>query len=312
MLIIWFTGLKKSINMNFRYKAILQNIFSKMPLGEEANYVFQRHISRSLPVSDNEFIGRVSGFYERFQAWQRAGVTTNSYFEFGSGWDLIAPLTFRFLGFQRLICVDLRTLIRPELIRHTLQTFHRLRHQLPFDVPDFKIPLKLTTDTLQQEFQIEYRSPVDAAHTDIAADSIDIIFSNNVLEHVPLSSILPIFQECCRTLKPGGLCDFVIDYQDHWSYFDRSIGIYNFLHYDESNWRKWNPSLHFQNRLRHCDFTNLIETSGLSIDEAIAFSANEADWQRLLSKGIADEFRNRYSDEELQVPVGLFRLSKGI
>ena len=47
-------------------------------------------------------------------------------------------------------------------------------------------------------------------------------------------------------------------YKNHWSYFDKSIFIYNFLKYNDKEWQKYNPSLHYQNRLRHSDYIKII------------------------------------------------------
>jgi hypothetical protein len=58
---------------------------------------------------------------------------------------------------------------------------------------------------------------------------------------------------------------FQIDYQDHYSYFDDRISSYNFLRFDDRTWRRYNPSLHFQNRLRHRDYLDLFEGAGLDV-----------------------------------------------
>jgi hypothetical protein len=54
---------------------------------------------------------------------------------------------------------------------------------------------------------------------------------------------------------------FTIDYHDHYSSFDRSIGPWNFYRYTDTEWRRFNPGAHYQNRLRHIDhqriFTDL-------------------------------------------------------
>jgi hypothetical protein len=58
---------------------------------------------------------------------------------------------------------------------------------------------------------------------------------------------------------------FQIDYQDHYAYFDPSISPYNFLRFDERAWRRYNPSLHFQSRLRHHEYLELFGEAGLDV-----------------------------------------------
>jgi hypothetical protein len=59
----------------------------------------------------------------------------------------------------------------------------------------------------------------------------------------------------------------MIDCQDHWSYLDKSISVYNFLKYSEKEWRRYNPSLHYQNRLRHKDYISVVQKTDFEILE---------------------------------------------
>lgn len=298
--------------MDFRIKCALQYGFSLIPGGQSLNYLFQRYVTRSLPISDEEFIQRVHGFWSRYEALKAAGLKTDVYFEFGAGWDLIAPLTFSLLGFKRLICIDLRPLIRPEIIHSTISRFVSLKDSLPFSVGDLIVPDRIDVDTLRREYRIEYMAPCNAAATGLPDGSVDLVFSNNVLEHIPEDLMPDILRECRRILRIDGFCDFQIDYQDHWSYFDQSIGIYNFLHYPSSQWRRMNPPLHYQNRLRHSDYTRFFEEVGFKIrDEQVGLPC-QVDWEKIVKKGVAAEFLQRYSENDLQIPFARFILKKSI
>jgi hypothetical protein len=59
----------------------------------------------------------------------------------------------------------------------------------------------------------------------------------------------------------------VIDYSDHYAHSDPGISEFNYLQFDEQQWAKVNPSIHFQNRLRTPFYTKLFVESGFQIIE---------------------------------------------
>jgi hypothetical protein len=64
-------------------------------------------------------------------------------------------------------------------------------------------------------------------------------------------------RECHRLCHSGSVLSLKIDYSDHYANADLTISKYNFLRYSAAEWRKYNPSLHYQNRLRHCDYRKI-------------------------------------------------------
>ena len=114
-------------------------------------------------------------------------------------------------------------------------------------------------------FGISYRAPCDACATGLDDSSVDCVTSTSTFEHVPAEDIGPILAECHRILRPGGVASFIIDYGDHYAYFDRSLTRYNFLGYSERHWRLYNSALQYQNRLRHSEYVALVRRSGFDI-----------------------------------------------
>ncbi len=49
--------------------------------------------------------------------------------------------------------------------------------------------------------KIEYHAPTDAANTGLAADTVDVVYSNSVPEHVPGETILRLMQESRRDCR---------------------------------------------------------------------------------------------------------------
>src|SRR5262249_18170743 len=122
--------------------------------------------------------------------------------------------------------------------------------------------------------------------------SVDYITSTNTLEHIPPNEIAAILRECHRLLPPEGLMSFRVDYQDHYSYFDRGISAYNFLQYSEHTWKWCSPSLHYQNRLRHCDYLRLYEEAGFEVVEERCNRGSDADLDTIRALRLDARFRD--------------------
>ena len=175
--------------------------------------------------------------YDRY-----AGGLPATAYEFGAGWDMIVAIAMARAGVRRHVVVDIRALARPELIADTARRL--------------AVELSAASTLIEQlaGLGIEYRAPCDARATGLPAHSIDLVHSTDTLEHIPQRDVMPILRECARILRPGGIASFRIDYKDHYSYFDPRRGRFAFLAASPRAWRLASPSLHFQNRLRHCDY----------------------------------------------------------
>ncbi len=112
---------------------------------------------------------------------------------------------------------------------------------------------------------INWIAPLDARNTGLPTASIDFMSNTATLEHIPADDILLILKECYRLLKPGALLSCVIDFADHYSYFDKNINPYNFLTLSDTAWALLNSPIHYQNRLRYSDYMALLAQTPLKI-----------------------------------------------
>jgi SAM-dependent methyltransferase len=128
-----------------------------------------------------------------------------------------------------------------------------------------KLRATRTVAELLERAPIEYRAPADASASGIQDDSIDVVFSNSVLEHVVERDIARIMEESRRILRKGGLVIHDVNCGDHYAYFDRSITPINYLSYSDREWAFWNNRLQYQNRLRPADFIRLAHAAGLEL-----------------------------------------------
>jgi ubiquinone/menaquinone biosynthesis C-methylase UbiE len=152
--------------------------------------------------------------------------------------------------------------------------------------------------------RISYRAPQDAASLkDIPDESLDMVFSNSVLEHIPGQVIGQIVRESWRVLKRDGLTVHAVACNDHYAHFDRSISFINFLKYPAGRWQFWNNPLNYQNRLRAPDFIRLVDSNGFEILHE-ARVVRPGTREALSKMVVAPEFRSYRAEDLIATTVG--------
>ncbi len=289
--------------MNFKIKCLLQRTFSMVPKGEILNYFFQRYLIRTLPVSNDFFLYKVDILYKHFQKFnEHQALQKNEfkYYEFGAGWDLMMPLAMGSMGYE-VACIDIRKLIFKNLILDTIHKFNKNIEQIPFPIKKIQIQDERNPlSSLQKSLKFNYSAPLDARDTKFQSDYFDFATSTATFEHIPGEDLILILNETYRILKPGGILSLIIDYQDHWSYFDNKLSAYNFLKYSEKEWEKYNPSLHYQNRLRHKDYLDIIDKTDFQIMEIRPTMPSELNINTLNELNINAIYK-KYTFDELSI-----------
>lgn len=260
---------------SWKVKAAAQQVFSRLPGGERLNLLFQRHVTHGLPLGDAELASKLDAARRHLAAIAEHGstpVADATTFEFGAGWDLALPLAFHRLGVARQVVVDVRPNAQLDLVVDADRRLASLLDAaLPRSGPDTGLAALLAARG------IDFQAPSDARATGLPAGSIDYVTSTSTLEHIPPDDIRAIYRECHRLLGPDGLMSSLIDYRDHYAYFDPSVSVYDFLQHPERRWRRYNPSLHHQNRLRHDDHVALATEAGFDVVAVDLDAPTEAD-----------------------------------
>lgn len=298
--------------MNFKYKCFLQILFSNLYKGEVLNYFFQRYVTRSLPISDLFFKQRVLYSYDlflKFQKYNSLSENTKRYYEFGAGWDLLTPLSMSALGFD-VSCIDIRRLVFSNLIVNSLDRLDGFSEgNIKDDFQEFGYGSGDVLSFLEQNMDFHYYAPKDARNTGFEKDYFDFASSTEVFEHVPEKDLYNILVETYNILKPGGVFILKIDYRDHWAFFDKKISIYNYLRYSEQEWNKYNPSLHYQNRLRHIDHIEIIKKTSFEIVSIDLNLPSNEELIKLKSLKVSEKFK-KYSIDDLSIKSSIIVLRK--
>jgi SAM-dependent methyltransferase len=230
--------------------------------------------------------------------------------EIGTGWAPVLPLLFWLLGYDKCITFDISRLLKESLVIESVRQLSNIASH-PDGILDQIIINSIKSDrimTLQElvkenahqileNCHLSYCAPKDASSTGLPSESMDLVYSNVVLEHIPNHEIRSLFSEMYRILRPGAYTAHHIDLGDHFSHSDPSISGINFMQFSESAFSKYNSHFLFQNRLRISAYKQLIEQSGFSIVHEEKY-INKKALQQFPKLQIHSDF-SKYTPEEL-------------
>ena len=294
--------------MNWRIKGVVQGLLSRVPGGGIVNNHLQTTLGNLRDFEANVDAKVIADWLVQMEHMHELGVHPQGldYLEVGTGWYPTLPICYSLAGARSCRTYDVTRHLTSKM---TFRMLRRIEIHLPAIAEASFRPLgevqaaysslcnTNTVEKLLHTAGIEYFAPHDAADSGLPDSSVDVVFSNSVLEHVPADAILRIMRETRRILRKGGLAIHSANCGDHYAYFDRGITPINYLTYPERQWSKWNNRLLYQNRLRPSDFLDLAEQSGLRIvlDKS---KPNPKLLSVLPTLEIAPEFR-RYPPEQL-------------
>ncbi|MDX2092991.1 MAG: class I SAM-dependent methyltransferase [Kofleriaceae bacterium] len=267
------------LRLSWRAKGLIQRALSALPGGMELHYLMQR-IGGGLAHFDRECDGKVEDW--RLMATQLRGanvdLTTATFVEVGTGWYPTFPLCLYLAGASRVLTYDTTRHMRSDMVRRLVA---RLVHHVPMIARvsgTSEIEVEARRAALARALGrgatlhdatwevVDYRAPASAADTALAPCSVDVVFSNSVLEHVPPDALHAVFREAWRVLRAGGLMFHSVNCGDHYAYTDPSIDQLHYLAYSEKRWARWNNAFLYQNRLRSVEFTEAAREVGFAIE----------------------------------------------
>lgn len=144
----------------------------------------------------------------------------------------------------------------------------------------------------------------DASKTPLPDNSVDIVLSNAVFEH--LSEPEAVLQEMYRVMKPNGIMFHRVNLQDH---FPKAS--YQFLFYSKRFWNRWltRENRTYLNRLRAHEFTRLLDLAGFDSGITIIDSGRK---QLKRIRPYLDEHFAQMSDEQLEpLLIDIFCRARG-
>jgi hypothetical protein len=292
--------------MDWRIKGVVQGLLSRLPSGEVLNDGLQRLAGGRVDEArhiDTKFEGDWLVLM-RVLRELKFDVRDETLLEVGTGWLPVLPLSFALGGARRVHSFDLNRHLNRRAVPSVLKRLglhltaladacgqteaevreRHARFSAAAELPDAGL-------RILELAGIQYHAPADATRTGLPDQSVSLVFSNSVLEHVGESVLGPMMAETKRLLTPQGVALHSVNCGDHYAYFDRSITPLNYLRFTQRQWQRWNNNLLYQNRLRASDFPAAARQHGLKVVHQI-----QTERQDLLAKipldQIAPEFRH--------------------
>ncbi|NNM75956.1 class I SAM-dependent methyltransferase [Sphingomonas sp. ID1715] len=146
----------------------------------------------------------------------------------------------------------------------------------------------------------DYVIGVDEAYSSVPDGTLDVIFSSDVLEHVPASAVPDMLTQHYRMLKTGGVCSHQVVPSDHLCIYDKAVNNKNYLRYGDKSWNLFFANdVQYINRLQMSEWTGMYAAAGFSVDSTVVARVDISDLN------IASKFR-QLPDTDL--PVTVFHL----
>ena len=119
----------------------------------------------------------------------------------------------------------------------------------------------LTIDDILVRCGARYMTEGLKSIASIESESVDLIFSQAVLEHVSKREFRETLQECRRILRPDGICSHQVDLRDHLD------GALNNLRFSERIWESefFTKSGFYTNRIRYSQMLDLFDQAGYKV-----------------------------------------------
>ncbi len=257
--------------MNYLIKSHLQNILAMMPkcIGDNIYYAIQRTFGSLRHLNSSQYVENAKRITD---ACAKIGfqIDGKKLFELGTGRTISTPIAMILEGADSVLTVDanryLRTNLSFQSAGDVLRKYKKdsckndfYRYESGFaKIAGANGLMTKDVKKLLDLFNIVYRAPFDARETGITSKSVDLYFSTNVIEHVPINEIVGLFKEAKRIVTPDGLMAHYIDLRDHFAATDETITNVNFLKYSTDHWERIAGNrLMYQNRLRYSDYRKL-------------------------------------------------------
>ncbi len=265
--------------MDWRIKGTIQKVLGYVPGGTRLHLLLQQRFG-GLSRFEQECDVRVTDWTLMMRNLQKVRVPVEGaiLLEIGSGWYPALPVCLGLAGAARVHTYDLVRHYDVRLTRALIERLARVhaakvadsagrdREEVARRLAEYANLLAAGVELGQATGGVvDYHAPGDASDTGLPDASVDVVFSNNVLEHIPAPVLEACFREAYRILKPGGIVYHSVNCGDHYAYSDPEIDQVNYLQYSEAAWRRWDNEFLYQNRLRAFAFTDMARDAGFAI-----------------------------------------------
>lgn len=281
--------------MNHKLKTGIFKGLALLPdrLGEMSYHFIQRKFDR-IPIEQKIEDGK-RPYHKLCSALEKLNIDLmdKNILEIGSGWLPIVPYLLKYCGRCReVLTYDIRKHYNSKSIAELNRAFFRkfMNQSVPeivdkrYNLPD----------------GIKYYPLTDIVDNPPPENSVDVIISIFVLEHLSPEDLLNIHRGVRRYLKKDGIIFHFASSSDHRAYTDHSLSLYDFLQYSQKEWDKIQTRFNYHNRLRRPQYERIFKEAGFSIlYQAYSSAKNKGSLLKELEKVDIHPDYQQFSVDEL-------------
>lgn len=271
-------------------KAALQKCISFLPYKHKINYFFQKHVTKGVILTDDLFETKLLHCNQHISEYRKFNNKLSGFatLELGTGWHPIVPIGMYLNNASYIYSADIKLLVTDKSMRETIKKFiqyhnsSKLIQILPtYNIQKIKILQKIIDlnydlDRTLREVNMKIIIGNIYKSEHITLNQIDLIHSNNTLEHIQVDQLKKILIFFRKVISIDGIMSHFIDLSDHFSHMDKNVTPFNFLKFSDNVWHLIDNNIQPQNRLRISEYRKLIEeTKWKILDEQVIRGAKK-------------------------------------
>ena len=240
--------------INWKLKSFIYRIFFIFKL-EKTLFFIQKKITKRAEVKIDEIHSSWKDHLRHLKSFKSVKIL-----EFGAGKSLEQNIFLSYGSNHKLdqTLIDVSNMLDFDLFNNANEKISKLLNIN-------RKPFVRSVEDVKKFYNITYLAPCSIDEIAMKGHLFDASISSSTLEHLPIDVLNNTFKILKRIIKKNGIISAVIDYSDHYSHTDNTIGHLNFLQFNDSEWRKYNTSFLFQNRFRHQNFRDFFLKLGYEV-----------------------------------------------
>ena len=296
--------------------AIAQKVLSYVPGGDKVYYGLGSIVQKNVKGR----AGPMSSAINLVKNIQNLVGKDAVIMDVGTGWYHHEPFLLYLCGFSKFYLFDIveksKFIYIKNYLNGIIDNIEVISNELQIDESNAidKINELLSCNSKKEIYKICNFEPVITKDTNrlfMPENSIDLMVSNCVLNHIPLDILKPELKILKKILKPNGYMHFLIGHDDHWTFHDLKMNKFQYYIYSDKYYKRlFETNFQFQNRLVKKELIDLFDQCGLILTNYFEHKNNSsrAEIEKIVHK--LDSRFSKYSIDDLSIIHSYVTLQK--
>lgn len=303
------------LSLDWRIKASIQKVFSLFKVGDKLNHFGTRLMNPNYMEQKVHY--HINNALRHLKYLNNCGYRLSDddiFLELGTGFAILQALTMVLLGAKKVITVDITKDIRfNECLKYASMlsdyNIKRITDKSLYTEDEIKdildwLKKSISFDDFLQRARVTYIAPYSFSDLRPFAGTVNVCYSQVVLEHIPEHVMRKIFTESKWLLADNGYHSHIVNLTDHYRNYgifrDNRITDVNFLRYSDKYWTWWcGNDIAYVNRLRFPFYIKFFEELGFKILEVDKQKDNHRMNELSSYSEIHDDIKSKYEKSEL-------------